>query len=92
MEKGEERSAGSSGDMIPLDSNKPSTPIQKSALRKVYAFHYDHETGKPHPMIRIRGKYLASLGFAVGDTIQVQLDFGRITISKTNGEVKGKKP
>jgi len=68
--------------MITLDTRKPVTPLPKCRLRKVYSSYYDSEFGKPHPMIRMRGKYLASLGFRVGDTIEVQLDFGRITISK----------
>ena len=68
--------------MITLDTRKPLASLPKCRLRKVYSAYYDHELGKPHPMIRMRGKYLACLGFQVGDLIEVELNFGRITITK----------
>jgi hypothetical protein len=68
--------------MITLEAPKPVNALPRNCRRKVFSEYYDSEFGKPHPMIRMRGKYLADLGFNVGDAIDVRLDFGRITISK----------
>ena len=51
-------------------------------FRKVYYAHYDHESGSPHPVIRLGGKYLEEYGFSIGDTIDVTLEAHRIVITK----------
>jgi hypothetical protein len=48
---------------------------------KVYrAFHY--HARKSHPVIRIGGKYLAKLGFKIGDRISIELSSDCIHITK----------
>jgi hypothetical protein len=51
-------------------------------MRKVYCGHYDYELNHPHPLIRLKGKYLESYGFAIGNTIEVNFEPHRITIKK----------
>jgi hypothetical protein len=69
--------------MIALDDR--AQPKYRGRLRrcKVYYAYYNCERLPPHPMIRFGGHYLKSFGFNVGDTIEVQLDHERITITKT---------
>lgn len=73
--------------MITLESPKSVNRLAKRRLRRVFSEYYGADFDNAHPMIRIRGKHLATLGFHVGDTIEVQLEFGRIIISKVNGTV-----
>ncbi len=69
--------------MITLDAKAVEVRCQDLRLRKVYYAYYDSEFGTPHSMIRLQGKYLERLGFFVGDTIELHLEFGKITITKT---------
>lgn len=55
-------------------------------LRKVYYEFYPYEYTKPHPLIKIAGKYLEVFGFKIGDTIKVQLEPDRILIERIDGE------
>ncbi len=68
--------------MITLDKTRVAPNGKMRRLRKVYYAFYDRDYGPPHPVIRLGGKYLQKFGFNVGDTIEVNLDMGRITISK----------
>jgi hypothetical protein len=68
--------------MIELDVEAAVKGQKKPRRRKVYYAFYDHEGGRPHPVIRLGGKYLEAFGFKVGDSIDVTLDFGRIVITK----------
>ena len=67
--------------MITLDVAAMKSPRRVPRLRKVYYGHYDHEINRPHPIIRLRGKYLEAYGFVVGAPIDVRLENGVITIS-----------
>jgi len=49
--------------------------------QKVYYQHYGYK-GKTHPLIRIAGQYLKRFDFNVGDTIEMRVGTGHITIKK----------
>ena len=51
-------------------------------LRKVQYGHYEDKAAKPHPVIRIAGKYLERFGFRIGDTVEVEIANGRIMVQK----------
>ncbi len=57
-------------------------------LRKVqYGFYpsmtlMGEKPSKPHPVIRIAGKYLERFGFKIGDAIEVEIDDGRIMVRR----------
>ncbi|MCI0706098.1 MAG: type I toxin-antitoxin system SymE family toxin [Ignavibacteriae bacterium] len=70
--------------MITLDVDALEKNGKYKRLRKVYYGHYDREFGPPHPMIRLRGRYLETYGFKVGDRINVRLDEGCIIITKVS--------
>lgn len=57
--------------------NKETTRKQK-----VYYKHHNYEGGNYHPHIRLAGKYLKEFDFNVGDSIEVYLSKGKITIVK----------
>ncbi len=50
--------------------------------QKVYYKHHDYKGGYFHPHIRIAGKYLKEFDFNVGDSIEVYVTKGKITILK----------
>ncbi len=50
--------------------------------QKVYYKHHNYEGGYFHPHIRIAGKYLKEFDFNVGDSIEVYVTKGKITILK----------
>jgi hypothetical protein len=68
--------------MITLSTDQVRKPRRMPRLRKVYYAHYDHELRAPHPVIRLAGKYLTSYGFAIGDSIDVELKPHQIIITK----------
>ena len=51
-------------------------------LRRVQYGHYEDKAAKPHPVIRIAGKYLERFGFRIGDTVEVEIGDGRIMVRK----------
>ena len=51
-------------------------------LRKVQYAFYEDKAAKPHPLIRIAGKYLERFGFRIGDTVEVEIANGRIMVRK----------
>ncbi len=51
-------------------------------LRKIQYGHYEDKAGKPHPVIRIAGKYLEKFGFRIGDAITVEIEDGRIMVRR----------
>ena len=57
------------------------TPNSKRLL-KVY-YRYSPPQGR-FPKIRIAGKYLTEFDFEIGDTIEVKVEMGRITITKVS--------
>lgn len=66
-----------------MSEEQNARPTKKRNM-KVYYGHYAlkyHRTTR-HPMIQLRGNYLADFGFNVGDTIEVSVDTGQITIKK----------
>jgi hypothetical protein len=48
---------------------------------KVYKGHH-HHSYKPHPVIKLRGSYLAQIGFKIGDLLNIELSEGKISITK----------
>lgn len=52
----------------------------RRSTQKVY---YEHPLGAKdrRPLIRLSGKYLAGLGFNIGDTVSISIKPGRIVIS-----------
>ena len=51
-------------------------------LRKVQYGHYEDKAAKPHPVIRIAGKYLERFGFRIGDMVEVEIADGKIMVRK----------
>ena len=51
-------------------------------VRKVQYGHYEDKAAKPHPVIRIAGKYLEKFGFRIGDAITVEIADGRIMVRR----------
>src|ERR1035437_6458196 len=49
--------------------------------QKIYYQHYGCK-GHTHPFIRIAGQYLKRFGFNIGDSIEVNVGNGHITIKK----------
>ena len=66
--------------MITLDVEELKAPRKVPRLRKVHYGHYDSEFGRPHPVIRLGGKYLEEYGFMIGAPIDVNVEAGVITI------------
>lgn len=54
--------------------------------QKVYYKHHGYEGGYFHPHIRIAGKYLKEFDFNIGDSIEVYVIKGKITITKVPNE------
>ncbi len=49
----------------------------------VYSRHYNRNGNiTHHPYIRLAGKYLENIGFNIGDRINIQIEQGKITITK----------
>ena len=53
----------------------------KKRRLKVYYGHHSHSY-RQHPVIRLAGKYLSNLDFKIGDTIEITMELGRISITK----------
>ncbi len=66
--------------MSTLDVEELKAPRKVPRLRKVHYGHYDSEFGRPHPVIRIGGKYFEEYGFMIGVSIDVRFETGVITI------------
>ena len=69
--------------MITLDKdelNRKNRGPQK--MCKVHRGPYDMDSGETHPLIRFGGRYLESLGFRIGDIVEVDLEPCKITITK----------
>lgn len=66
--------------------NEPSSSLRK--FRKVQYGYYssrsleEERCSKPHPVIRIAGKYLEKFGFRIGDGIEVEIADGRIMVRR----------
>jgi hypothetical protein len=52
---------------------------------KVYYGHHSNSY-KPHPYIRLAGKYLTMFDFKIGDFIELDLDDGLIIITRVRPE------
>lgn len=71
--------------MIRLDYKTSSNNHRRIPRnRTVSSRYYDYESGHPHPYIRLGGKYLEDFGFKIGDSFILNLEAGRITLTKTN--------
>ena len=60
-----------------MDGNK-----EMRRLRKVQYAFYEDKLAKPHPVIRIAGKYLERFGFRIGDVVEVEIADGKIMVRK----------
>jgi hypothetical protein len=54
--------------------------IKKRRLKVYYGHH--SSSYRQHPVIRLAGKYLSNLDFKIGDTIELTMELGRISITK----------
>jgi len=54
-------------------------------VRKVQYGYYEDKTSKPHPVIRIAGKYLERFGFKIGDVVTVEIENGKIMVRRFFG-------
>jgi hypothetical protein len=52
----------------------------KRRLKVYYGHHSNSYT--QHPVIRLAGKYLSKLDFKIGDTVEIVMELGRISITK----------
>ena len=50
--------------------------------RKVQYGYYEDKAAKPHPVIRIAGKYLERFGFRIGDAITLEIEDGTIMVRR----------
>ena len=58
--------------------------MRRTSERKVqYGFH-NTEQRKPHPEIKIGGRYLETAGFHIGDTVIVYVTHNEILIRKSD--------
>ena len=64
-----------------MNSEDRFTPNSKRQMKVSYT--HDLRTGK-FPNIRISGKYLTDFDFEIGDTIELKVEMGRITITKVS--------
>ena len=62
--------------------NKMFIGSARRRKQKVYYGNYAYEGGYFHPLIRIAGKFLKDFDFNVGDSIEVNVSMGQITITK----------
>ena len=53
---------------------------KKRRLKVYYGYHC--HSYKQHPVIHLAGKYLSKLDFVIGDTIEISMEPGRISIVK----------
>lgn len=65
-------------------SEEQNDQLTQRRNMKVYYGHYSNRYNiVRHPVIRLKGHYLSVLGdFKVGDTVQVSITKGEITIKK----------
>jgi hypothetical protein len=57
-----------------------NTSITKRRLKVYYGHHGN--SYRQHPVIRLAGKYLSKLDFKIGDTVEITMELGRISIEK----------
>ena len=56
--------------------------VNETKIRKLKVYPGHHGNAfKPHPFIRLSGKYLSRFDFKIGDEVTVTLEPGRIVIS-----------
>ena len=56
---------------------------KKKRIQKVY-YGYHTYMGRPHPVIRLGGKYLLGFNFKIGDNIEIMTEIDRIVITKVS--------
>ena len=61
--------------------NTANESTTKTRRLKVYYGHHANSF-KPHPFIRLAGKYLSVFDFKIGDEVEVMIEAGRIVITK----------
>lgn len=62
--------------------NQINAGFTRRKKQKVAYGNYAYEGGFFHPMIKIAGKFLKDFDFNVGDSIEVNVSMGQITINK----------
>ena len=56
--------------------------MSKGNKRQLKVYYGHHGTSrKPHPFIRLAGKYLSQFDFKIGDNVEITMAIGRITIT-----------
>jgi hypothetical protein len=58
----------------------------KSVKRMKVCKGYHYHSSKPHPVIKLRGFYLASAGFGIGDKVNIVLSQGQILIIRQSND------
>ncbi len=61
-------------------------PLFRRQSMTVQYGYYENSNSK-HPVIKMRGKYLRRFGFEVGDTVEISIEQGQITIRKTEPQL-----
>jgi antitoxin component of MazEF toxin-antitoxin module len=56
--------------------------VNPKQIRKVNYGCHSYKNAKIHPVIRLAGKYLEGFDFNIGDSIEVSIDKGKISIEK----------
>ena len=69
--------------MIQLEQDQKEPPRNIPRTRRVSYRTYNTENMAPHPYIRLGGKYLEAYGFKIGDSIELKLQPGCLTIIKS---------
>jgi hypothetical protein len=59
--------------------------IVKTRRLKVYYANHSN-SNKPHPFIRLAGKYLSLFDFKIGDVVEINMEQGQISITKLHKE------
>ena len=84
-----------------MEANRGARDRGRGGFRKTRKVQYGYYpqgpfmgsgSAKPHPVIRIAGKYLERFGFKIGDAITVEIDDGRIMVrrlAEPDGEYAG---
>lgn len=64
-----------------MSEERTAVNVRKRNLKVSYG-DFNDRTRIFHPLIRLHGKYLLHYGFNVGDTVEVSINTGEITIKK----------
>lgn len=66
------------------NSAKGENTMAYKEYREMKVYEMSGYKYKPTPTIILKGNWLSELGFAVGDSIEVKCEDGRLVITKSN--------